>query len=96
MKNYASSKRTINIDNLFSVNRLGFGDSFEAGRSATIGIDYKKLLKDTNKYFDLKLGTVFRDKEENFLPKTTTLNKKTSNLFGSAATNFSKYPGYQI
>ena len=91
MKNYASSKRTINIDNLFSVNRLGFGDSFEAGRSATIGIDYKKLLKDTNKYSDLKLGTVFRDKEENFLPKTTTLNKKTSNLFGSAATNFSKY-----
>ncbi len=92
MKNHGSANRTINIDNIFSVNRLGFGDSFEAGRSITMGIEYKReLLKDMNKYFEVKLASVFRDKEEKFLPKKTTLNKKTSNLFGSISNNYSKY-----
>ena len=31
----------------------------------------------------MKLGTVFRDKEENFIPNSSTLNKKNSNIFGS-------------
>ena len=44
-----------------------------------------------NKYFELKLATVLRDKEENFIPKKTTLNKKTSNLFGSITNNFSDH-----
>ena len=43
-----------------------------------------------NKYFEFKLATVFRDKEENFMPSNTTLNKKTSNIFGSISNNFSK------
>ena len=44
-------------------------------------------MDDVNKYFEVKLATVFRDKEENFVPTSSTLNKKNSNLFGSA-TNF--------
>ena len=35
-----------------------------------------------NKYFELKLASVLRDKEENFIPKNTTLNKKSSNIYG--------------
>ena len=70
---------------------MGFGDSLESGRSLTLGVDFKKqLIKDMNKYFELKLTTVLRDKEENFIPKTT-LNKKTSNLFGSITSNFSDH-----
>ena len=91
MKNHSSAEKLIDTDNIFSINRLGFSDSFEAGRSLTVGLDYKKeMLKDVNRYFELKLATVFRDKEENFLPKKSTLNRKTSNLFGSMTNNFSE------
>ena len=92
MKNHNSSERTINTENIFSINRLGFSDSLESGRSLTLGVDFKKqLIKDMNKYFELKLATVLRDKEENFIPKKTTLNKKTSNIFGSITNNFSDH-----
>ncbi len=91
MKNHQSTKRTINNENIFSINRLGLDDSFESGKSLTMGFDYKKeTLNDVNKYFEIKLATVFRDKEENFMPINTTLNKKTSNIFGSITNNFSK------
>ena len=39
----------------------------------------------------MKLATVFRDDEEIDIPKSSTLNKKNSNLFGSISNNFSEY-----
>ena len=42
MKNYNNSKKTINTNNIFSVNRLGLSDTFETGKSLTLGLDYKK------------------------------------------------------
>ena len=90
MKNYSSTDRSIGNSNIFNVDRLGLTDSFEAGRSLTLGVEYKKeTLNDINKYFEAKLATVLRDKEENFIPSKTTLNKKTSNIFGSITNNFS-------
>ena len=90
MKNHSTTKRNINNENIFDINRLGLTDSLETGKSLTAGLEYKKeKLEDINKYFELKLATVFRDKEETFIPKTSTLNKKTSNLFGSLSNNFS-------
>ena len=91
MKDYSSSERQISTDNISSDNRLGTEDTFETGKSLTIGFDYKKeKLKDINRYFELKLATVLRDKEEKFIPKTTTLNKKQSNLFGTISNSFSE------
>ena len=90
MKNHSETKRNINNENIFDINRLGLTDSLETGKSLTVGLDYKKeKLEDINKYFEFKLATVFRDKEEAFIPSTSTLNKKTSNLFGSLSNNFS-------
>ena len=84
MKNYSSTEKNITIDNIFSTNRLGLDDSFEAGKSLTVGLDYKKeKLNNINKYFEFKVGTVFRDTEEDFIPTSSSLNKKNSNLFGS-------------
>ncbi len=92
MKNYSSSERKINISNIFSNNRLGLDDSFESGRSLTLGIDYRtEDLDDINKFFEFKMATVFRDKEENLLPKVSTLNRKNSNLFGSISSNYFDY-----
>ncbi|MDA9725850.1 organic solvent tolerance protein [Candidatus Pelagibacter sp.] len=85
MKNYSSSEKNITVDNIFSINRLGLDDSFEEGKSLTIGFDYKQeRLSNINKYFEFKVGTVFRDGEEKFIPTSSSLNKKNSNLFGSA------------
>ena len=88
MKNHSGSERIINTENIYSIDRLGLGDSFESGKSLTVGVDYKKQLQDMNKYFEFKLASVFRDDEENFMPRKTSLDKKTSNIFGSASTNF--------
>ena len=91
MKDYSSSDKKININNIFSNNRLGITDSFEAGRSLTLGLDFKKeKLENINKYFEIKLGTVIRDKEEKNIPKISTLNRKNSNLFGSISNNLSE------
>ncbi len=92
MKDYSSSSKNVNTGNIFSLNRLGLDDTFEAGRSLTIGFDYKKEKQDfdnINNFFEIKLATVIRDKEENFIPSSSTINKKNSNIFGSVTRNFS-------
>ena len=90
MKNYDSSNNKIDVGNIFATNRLGLSDTFEAGKSLTLGIDYKKEnLNDINKYFEFKLATVLRDNKEEFIPSKSTLNRKTSNLFGSVERNIS-------
>ena len=81
---------------------MGLSDTHEAGKSLTIGIDYKKekLASKTsddkefdniNNYFEIKLATVLRDKNEQFLPKSSTLNRKSSNLFGSIDSSINQY-----
>ena len=42
MKNSNELDRSINTDNIFDLNRLGLDDSFEEGKSLTIGLNYKK------------------------------------------------------
>ena len=92
MKDYSSMDITTNVNNIFNNNRLGVNDTLEAGRSLTLGVNYKKeSLQDLNKFFEFNIATVLRDKEENFIPNKTTLNKKNSNLFGSISNNFSDY-----
>ena len=91
MKSYTDSERFINTDNIFSNNRIGADDTLEAGESLTIGLNYKKeKIMNINRYFEIKLATVFRKNEENFIPKTTTLNKKNSNIFGSISNNLNE------
>ena len=122
MKNHSSSGVTVNANNAFAINRLSLSDSFETGRSLTLGLDYDieyvkqryknkdRLIKneDTirkkddpvslylqenveqiNNYFNIKLATVLRDKEEILIPHKSTLNRKSSNLFGSISNKFS-------
>jgi LPS-assembly protein len=91
MNNYSGSSSVITANNVFGINRLGLSNDFEAGKSLTIGLDYKfdpvednDLLKNTkDKYFEFKLATVLRDQFENDIPINSTINRKNSNLFGS-------------
>ena len=91
MKNFSNTKREIDVQNIFSINRLGLSNYYESGRSITLGLDYKKEdlqnLEDLEKYFEIKLATVFRDKVEDDIPKSSTLNRTSSNIFGSITNN---------
>jgi LPS-assembly protein len=89
MKNHNSTGRRIDINNVFSNNRLGLGDSFEGGESLTLGVDFKKekvnkldKVTEIEEYFDFKLATVFRLNNEKYIPVNSTINKKSSNIFG--------------
>ena len=83
MKNYSDLDRKINVNNIFSIDRLALEDSLESGRSLTVGLDYNHLNKKNNNEFTGKLATVYRDKEENTIPTKTSLNAKNSYLYGS-------------
>ena len=99
MKNNSTTNRKINVDNIFSLDRLALENTLETGESFTLGIDFAKdkinnLILDKDKlteierYFDFKLATVLKFSEEKNIPTISTLNKKNSNIFGQ--TNF--YP----
>ena len=83
MKNHTNSERKIDTNNIFSLERLGLNDSFESGKSLTVGVDYlnQNLVKDNE--YGAKLATVYRDTNEDLIPLTSTLNKKKSYLFGA-------------
>ena len=91
MKNYSTSSRLITAENIFDINRLGLSDTFEAGKSLTLGLDYKKekfdVESNVNSYFEIKLASTFRDKFEKDIPNMSTINTKNSNLFGSVKNN---------
>ncbi|MDA7802145.1 organic solvent tolerance protein, partial [Candidatus Pelagibacter sp.] len=122
MKNHSGTGRRINVNEVFSANRLGLEDSYETGESLTIGIDFKKkkinqvskvvevdgvgvdyadltnseiekklkgvsnfkkeVVTEIEDYFDFKLATVFRFNKEEDIPTISTINEKTSNIFG--------------
>ena len=89
MKNNNNESRRIDVSNIFSSNRLSLSDSFEAGESITLGLNFKKEKVNTDnkidkieEYIDFKLASVFRLDEENNIPTNSTLNKKNSNIFG--------------
>ena len=92
MKNYKSESRLITTDNVFDINRLGISDSYEAGKSLTFGFDYKNENKeDLEKYFEFKLAGVLRDGKEEKIPTSSSLNRTSSNLFGSVENSFSDF-----
>ena len=89
MKNNSSELRRIDVNNIFTSNRLGLNNSFEGGESVTLGLNFKKekvntinKISDVEEYIDFKLASVFRLKNEKNIPTNSTLNKKKSNIFG--------------
>jgi len=122
MKMHANTGRRIDIGNVFSSSRLDMGDSYEAGESFTLGLDFnkkkvnqvsrvveidgvsidyenltdyeiekklkrasdfkKEIVEEIEEYFDFKLATVFRFNKEENIPINSTLNEKSSNVFG--------------
>ena len=90
MKNYSDSNRKIGVSNIFNVNRLGLTDSFEEGKSLTIGLDYKREdLDNINKYFEFKIASVFRDDFTTKIPLSSAI-RENGNLIGSMKSNINE------
>ncbi len=81
-RNIKGNDRIIDYNNIFSLNRIGSGDTVEGGQSITIGNEFKTLDKSGEEIFSLNLATMFRDEENTDLPEKSTLNRKSSNIVG--------------
>ena len=83
-KNLKTLDRKIDINNIFTQNRLSLDDTVEGGQSLTLGGEYKIKGKDSgNDIIKAGLATVLRDNEETNLPTKSTINNKGSDFIGS-------------
>ncbi len=83
-KDLKTLDRKIDINNIFTQNRLSLNDSVEGGQSMTIGGEYSLKGKENgNDIIKAGLATVLRDEEEINLPSKSTLNNKGSDFIGS-------------
>ncbi len=83
-KDLKTLDRKIDINNIFTQNRLSLNDSVEGGQSITIGGEYSlKGKENRNDIIKAGLATVLRDEEEINLPSKSTLNNKGSDFIGS-------------
>ena len=91
MINHSDTNRKIDINNLFDINRLGLEDTLESGANLTLGLNYKKEnINDINKYFEFKIGTIFRDEENTNIPASSGIVRKKTNIFGNINNNFNE------
>jgi LPS-assembly protein len=82
-KNMRSDDRRIDINNIFSMNRLGANDTVEGGASLTYGLEYLKTDKVSAKdLFGAKIANIYRFEEDKNLPRNSSLGKKTSDIVG--------------
>ncbi len=90
MKDHSTSGNALTAKNIFGINRLGINDSFESGKSLTLGLDYRKE-SDLNidKYFEVKFAGILRDTPNYKIPVSSSSQGQTSNLFGSIENRFS-------
>ena len=81
-KNIQDLDRQLNIDNIFSLNRIGTNDEIESGTSLTIANEF--LIKNENQsdIFSFDIGTVFREEENKNLPSNSTLRNSQSDIVG--------------
>ena len=75
----------------FVISNLKFEEEIILFWLIALGLDYKldyeNKFEDKDKFLEFKLATIFRDKIESAIPITSTIDKKSSNLFGSINNN---------
>ncbi len=80
-ENSSNDEKRLDYNNIFGLDRIA---TIEGGGSATIGLDYKLINKETDSEF-LKVGLaqVFRNEENKDLPETSSVGHKSSDIFGN-------------
>ena len=81
-KNLRHENKRIDINNIYSIDRLGANNAIEGGQSLTIGGSFKKTDKLYNNFLTFDLATSFRDKKNEDMPLTSTMGDRQSDLVG--------------
>jgi len=93
-KNISSDDQRLNLNNIFSLERVDANDSMEGGQSLTIGNEYIRTNKQNQEQLSINLATIFRDKANVDLPVKSTMNKTQSDIVGNikiSPNNFLKF-----
>ena len=81
-KDIKNDENKININNVYSLNRINKTDTIEGGLSLTYGANYSiKRNIDSQEILSFKLANNLRLKENEDLPHLNQMNQKTSNFF---------------
>ena len=81
-KNDLNNERRVNLNNIYSLNRVVDNQSIEGGMSAIYGLDYSILdKKQSNELFNFKLANNLRLENNDDLNKMNQLGQKVSNIF---------------
>jgi LPS-assembly protein len=76
----------IDVNNVYSLNRIGAKETIEGGASLTFGNDYTIIDKENSKeIFGFRVANNVRLEENHDLPRNNQIGQKTSNLFGEIA-----------
>ena len=81
-KNIQDLDRQLNIDNIFSLNRIGANDEIESGTSLAVGSEFLIKNENNSDIFSFDIGTVFRKEENKNLPSNSTLRNSQSDFVG--------------
>jgi len=82
-KNMRGENRRIDVNNIFSFNRIGSNDSVEGGGSFSFGTEFTKIDLNNKEIINAKIANVFRLKEDKNMSLNSTLGKKTSDIVGN-------------
>ena len=82
-ENLTDLDRKLDINNIFSANRLGLNDTLEGGQSLTIGFDYDLKTLENNDFLGFSLGQIFRDTNDNRLPIKSGMQNQSSDIIGN-------------
>ncbi len=95
-KNLLNEDRRLDLNNIFSLNRLSLFDTIETGESASLGVNYELSDKLNNDIF-LKTGLaqVFRMEQNKDLPLNSTIGNKSSNIFGNLNLKYKNFVDFK-
>ena len=94
-ENILGLDRKIDIVNVFQKNRLGLNESLEGGQSLTLGTEYNINEINGSNILKINLAQIYRDTNDNNLPTKSTMNNKTSDLFGDIKLKANEYLGFE-
>ena len=77
-KNKQEDDRRLDINKIYSFNRIGYDDTIEGGQSITIGNEYRINNNEDREIFGFDIAQVFRDEINEDLPTKSTLGNNSS------------------
>ena len=81
-KDMKNDVNRLDINNIYSLDRIGTNDAVEGGASLTFGTEFSKINRSDKEVFGAKLANVLRVEENENLSKTSKLGAKTSDIVG--------------